>query len=124
MITGMTVDSWGVPAAGRAYSPVTSDATDPADLLRRSGRGDELAFAELYDQSCHRLFGLVLRVMGDPVRAQEVTRSVYLHVWRHSARFDPARGGALGWMMTTAHQAAVEAVAAPRLVGRDAPTGP
>jgi RNA polymerase sigma-70 factor (ECF subfamily) len=42
----------------------------------------------------------------DSLHAQEVTTSAYLHVWRHSARFDPGRGSALGWIMTTPHQAA------------------
>jgi RNA polymerase sigma-70 factor (ECF subfamily) len=64
----------------------------------------------LYDDTSRRLFGLVLRIVGDVTRSEQVTQEVYLHVWRHSARFDPSRGSALGWIMTTAHRAAVDRV--------------
>jgi RNA polymerase sigma-70 factor (ECF subfamily) len=92
----------------------------PAELLHRSGRGDESAYAEFYDATSTRLFGLVLRVARDIALAEEVTQDVYLHVWRHSARFDPTQGSALGWIMTIAHRAAVERVNQTGLLSRPA----
>lgn len=81
-----------------------------SDLLRRSSRGDEAAFAELYDATSRRLYGLVLRVVRDHAMAEEVTQEVFLDVWRTSARFDPTRGSALSWLMTIAHRSAVDRV--------------
>mgnify|MGYP003296317365 CR=1 FL=1 len=104
------VAPWGVPASGRAGVPVSAGTANPAELLRRSGRGDETAFAELYDATARSLYGLVLSVARDVALAEELTQEVYLHVWRHSARFDPDRGSALGWIMKIAHRAAVERV--------------
>src|SRR6478735_2777068 len=75
-------------------------------LLRRAATGDETAFAELYDAVSSRLFGLVRRVVRDPAQSQEV----FLEIWRHSARFDPSKGGALSWMLTIAHRKAVDRV--------------
>ncbi len=90
--------------------PRRAVAADLAELLRRSARGDEGAFAELYDATSRRLFGLVLRVVRDPAMSEEVTQEVYLDVWRTSARFDARRGSALSWLMTIAHRAAVDRV--------------
>lgn len=81
-----------------------------ADLLRRSGRGDAEAFAELYDATSARVHGLALRVVRDPAQAEEVTQEAFLDVWRTSARFDPARGSAIGWMLTIVHRKAVDRV--------------
>jgi RNA polymerase sigma-70 factor (ECF subfamily) len=106
----MTIASRNVPTSGRAVASTYPGAASPAELLRRSGRGDETAFAEFYDATSNRLFGLVLAVARDIALAEEVTQEVYLHVWRHSARFDPNHGSALSWIMKIAHQAAVERV--------------
>lgn len=87
-----------------------SGQTDLARLLRRSAAGDEEAFAELYDAVSSRLYGLVRRVVRDPAQSEEVAQEVFLDIWRQSARFDPARGSALSWMLTIAHRKAVDRV--------------
>jgi RNA polymerase sigma-70 factor, ECF subfamily len=86
------------------------DGPDLAGLLRRSARGDESAFADLYDAVAARIHGLVLRVVRDRAQSEEVTQEVFLEIWRTSARFDPALGSPLGWMMTIAHRKAVDRV--------------
>jgi RNA polymerase sigma-70 factor (ECF subfamily) len=80
------------------------------DLLRRSARGDEQAFAELYDATSARVYGLALRVVRDPAQAQEVTQEAYLETWRTASRFDPAKGSAMSWLMTIAHRKGVDRV--------------
>ncbi len=84
--------------------------TDLSELLRAAATGDETAFADLYDATSARLYGLVLRVVRDPAQAEEVTQEAFLDVWRASARFDPAAGSAMGWMLTIAHRKAVDRV--------------
>jgi RNA polymerase sigma-70 factor (ECF subfamily) len=82
------------------------------DLLAASARGDEQAFAELYDQTSSRVYGMVLRVVRDPAQAAEVTQDVYLEVWRQSARFDSQRGSVMPWLLMIAHRRAVDRVRA------------
>ena len=96
--------------AATAAGAATASGQVLADLLRRCSRGDEVAFAELYDATSRRLFGLVLRIVRDHAMSEEVTQEVYLDVWRTSARFDPSRGSALSWLMTIAHRTAVDRV--------------
>jgi len=100
------------PREGAAPGP------DLAGLLRRSARGDEAAFAELYDATARRVHGLVVRVVRDRNQAEEVTQEVYLEVWRTAARYDAGRGSAQAWILTIAHRRAVDRVRAAEAAGR------
>ncbi len=115
MMGDMPAASPGASASGEAAASTagsSSPGAELADLLRRSARGDEAAFAALYDATAARLFGLVLRIVRDHAMSEEVTQEVYLDVWRQSARFDAERGSAMSWMMTIAHRTAVDRVRA------------
>jgi RNA polymerase sigma-70 factor (ECF subfamily) len=81
-----------------------------ASLMQRSSRGDEAAFAELYDATSARAYGLALRVVRNPAHAEEVLQEAYLDAWRTSSRFDPDRGSAIGWLLTIVHRKAVDRV--------------
>lgn len=93
-------------------SPVPDLASDLAELLARSARGDQQAFADLYDRTSARIYGMVLRVMRDAAQAAEVTQDVYLEIWRQSARFDASRSGVMPWLLMIAHRRAVDRVRA------------
>ena len=79
-------------------------------LLGRVGRGDEQAFAAVYDLLGAAVYGLARRVVRDPARAEEIAQEVFIQVWQSAARFDPGRGSAKGWVLTLAHRRAVDAV--------------
>ena len=96
--------------AGVPSSEGTPAVPDLAELLRLSSRGDEAAFADLYDATSRRVFGMALRVVRDPAQAEEVTQEAFLEIWRTSARFDQARGSALAWMLTIVHRKSVDRV--------------
>ena len=87
-----------------------SPSEELAELLARSGRGDEAAFAAFYDATSSRAYGLALRVVRNPAHAEEVTQEAYLDAWRSSTRYDPARGSAVGWLLTIVHRKAVDRV--------------
>lgn len=93
-----------------AAAPALDAAPDLNDLLVRVGRGDEVAFAGVYDELGSAVFGLARRVIRDPARAEEIAQEVFIQVWQSAARFDPARGSAKSWMLTLAHRRAVDAV--------------
>ena len=78
--------------------------------MARVAKGDELAFAELYDELAPTVYGIVLRVVRDPAQSEEVTQEVFVELWRQAARFDSARGGVRGWAVTIAHRRAVDRV--------------
>jgi RNA polymerase sigma-70 factor, ECF subfamily len=79
-------------------------------LLRRVAEQDVEAFAEFYDHTRARVFGLVLRVLRDPGYSEETTQDVYLQVWRGAANYNPSAGSPLAWLLTLAHRPAVDRV--------------
>lgn len=90
--------------------PWPAPGHDLAPLLARVARGDQAAFATVYDHAAAQVFGLVRRVVRDPAQSEEVTQEVMLEVWRTASRFDPHRGSAMTWLMTMAHRRAVDRV--------------
>jgi RNA polymerase sigma-70 factor (ECF subfamily) len=85
-------------------------SADHGALMARVARGDERAFAEVYDQLAPMLYGIVLRIVRDPAQAEEVTQEAFVELWRQSARFDATRGGVRGWAVTIARRRAVDRV--------------
>ena len=100
----------GRMADGASPEGGVSSAPDLADLLRSCGRGDQAAFAQLYDATSSRVVGLAVRVVRDPAQAEEVAQEAFLEIWKTSGRFDPAKGSPLGWLLTIVHRKAVDRV--------------
>lgn len=84
--------------------------TDLDALLRRVARGDNAAFAEFYDQTKNRVYGLVTRVLRDAGYSEETTQEIYLEVWRMAPEFDSSKGSALAWLLTMTHRRAIDRV--------------
>lgn len=87
-----------------------AEAARLVELMARSARGHEDAFAELYDLTSRRLYAVILRVLRSADHAAEVTQEVYIEVWRQSARYASDKGSVMGWMTTMAHRRAVDRV--------------
>ena len=79
-------------------------------LLRRAGRGDQSAFAELYDSLAPLLHGVVLKVVRDPAQSEEVTQEAFVELWRLAPRYDATRGSVKSWAATLAHRRAIDRV--------------
>lgn len=90
------------------------DSVDADALLPLVARGDQKAFEELYGLVSGPVYGLVRRVLRDPAQSEEVVQEVLLELWRTAARYDPARGSALSWILTLAHRRAVDRVRSAR----------
>jgi RNA polymerase sigma-70 factor (ECF subfamily) len=81
-----------------------------AESLTAVARGDQEAFAEVYDAVSAPVLGLVRSVLRDPAQSEEVAQEVLVEVWRTAARFRPEKGSAMTWVMTLAHRRAVDRV--------------
>ncbi len=79
-------------------------------LMPRVAKGDESAFAEVYDAVTPMVFGLARRVVRQAEQAEEVSQEVMLQVWQQATRFDASRGSAMAWILTMTHRRAVDRV--------------
>ena len=83
--------------------------TDEA-LMARMGEGDADALALLYDRQHRAAFSLAFRILNDVGQAEDVVQESFLAVWRHAARYDPAKGRPRTWLLTIVHHRAINQV--------------
>jgi RNA polymerase sigma-70 factor, ECF subfamily len=86
------------------------DERNSEALVARMAWGDEHALACLYDITNRIVYGLALRILGEPSSAEDVTMEVYLQVWRTAASYDPERGTVLSWLATLARSRAIDSL--------------
>jgi RNA polymerase sigma-70 factor, ECF subfamily len=107
------------PPADEPTHDVRADRRHAADsggaLLCRIAEQDLEAYELLYGRYARPVYGLALRRLRDPVRAEDATREVFATIWRSAATYVPERGDGLRWMFTVARTVIV-AAAEPREV--------
>jgi RNA polymerase sigma-70 factor, ECF subfamily len=58
-------------------------------LLRKSGQGDQQAFAELMQRHQNRVYRLALRLLRQPQEAEDASQEVFLKAYQNAGRFSP-----------------------------------
>jgi RNA polymerase sigma-70 factor (ECF subfamily) len=95
---------------GQGMDALLAAETTREALLVEVARGNRLAFEELYDRVADKVYGVVQRCLIDRAQTEEVTQEVFLEIWQTAARYSPAKGAALSWILTMAHRRAVDRV--------------
>jgi RNA polymerase sigma-70 factor (ECF subfamily) len=111
----MTTDRDPGPGAP-AFGPRGPGARPDGPLLPREEQqlvegllaGNEDAVRALYARFARPIFTLGLRLLGSAEAAEELTQDVFLMAWRKAVRFDASRGRLSTWLMTIAHNLAVD----------------
>jgi len=83
---------------------VSSDAALVQQLLRRDVR----AFEQLYDRHSRIVYGLVVRILQQGSRAEEVVQDVFLQLWRNASHYQATRGPFVPWLLTLARNRALD----------------
>lgn len=81
-----------------------------AELLRRMGRSDREAFAQLYDRFSRPLYATALRILNNPTEAEDIVQDVFLALWEKAAVFEPSRGSAFAWAVTLTRNRAIDRI--------------
>ena len=70
--------------------------------------GDEAALREAYREHSAAVLALAVRVLGTAALAEDVMQDVFVRLWEHPDRFDPARGRLRSYLLAMTHSRAVE----------------
>jgi RNA polymerase sigma-70 factor (ECF subfamily) len=92
----------------RGVSESTAQLPDDRDLLRSVAARDKEAFRQLYDRHSGMLFGLVLKILGDRVEAEDVLQEAFVQIWKTAERFDIQRAQPLGWLIMLTRSRAID----------------
>jgi len=76
-------------------------------LLARISQGEEKSLALLYDKYARLIYSLTLRIVRNDEEARELQQDVFLQVWNKAALFDNERGTFITWLVTLAHNKAI-----------------
>jgi RNA polymerase sigma-70 factor (ECF subfamily) len=79
-------------------------------LVRAIAAGDQSALHALYERAHRPVFTLCVRITASRETAEEVTLDVFHDAWQRAARYDPANGTVLGWIMNQARSRAIDRV--------------
>lgn len=83
-------------------------------LLAATATGDRAAFRKLYDRSSAKLFGVILRILRNKQKSEDVLQDVFLKVWQKAGSYDPAQGKPITWMATIARNRSIDIIRATR----------
>lgn len=78
-----------------------------AELVDEVWRGDERAFAELYDRYADRLFSLASTIVDDPADAEAAVADAFLRLWRDRDH-DPERGSVGAYLVMITRSRALD----------------
>jgi RNA polymerase sigma-70 factor, ECF subfamily len=73
---------------GEPGSSVPGRGVDDEDLVRLAQQGRRDAFEELVRRHADRLYGVVLRFLGDPTETEEVVQETFPRAWRGIGSFE------------------------------------
>src|SRR5919199_4226099 len=76
-------------------------------LLPAGGRSAEAALAVLYDRYAACVYGLGLRMLGDPALAEHLVQETFWRVWTTAARYTPGRVRFATWLLHIARNLAI-----------------
>jgi len=79
-----------------------------SELAVAIAAGSQDALAQLYDRYAGLAYGIALRVLGDPGRAEDAVQEAFLNVWNRAAAFDPARGSLRSWLLTAVRNRSID----------------
>jgi RNA polymerase sigma-70 factor, ECF subfamily len=83
-------------------------AREEQQLVEQLRAGNEDAIRAIYARFSRPVFSMGMRILGSAEAAEELTQDVFVMAWRKAARFDASRGRLSTWLMTIAHNLAVD----------------
>lgn len=91
-----------------------------ASLLHRVAAGDSAAVGECIDRYGGLVWALARRMSATPADAEDAAQEIFVDLWRHASRFDPARASEDTFVAMIARRRLIDRL---RRSGRRPPAG-
>lgn len=88
------------------------NCTDEHQLVNALQGHTVTDFTLLYRKYAPTLYGVLLRLVNDPLQAQDLLQDTFLTIWLTKHRYDPTRGRLFTWFLTLARHIALDALKA------------
>src|SRR5215475_2549176 len=69
-----------------------------AELIEACARQDRAAFAQLYQATASKLFGVAVRILRRDDWAEEVLQDCFVSIWSHAGSYSPGLSAPMTWM--------------------------
>lgn len=69
------------------------------ELILRVGRGERVAFGQLYDLLSKPLYALAYRILNNKEEVEEVIQDVFVVIWNRAADYDAKLSRPFSWMI-------------------------
>ena len=83
---------------------------DETSTRQRLIDGDEHALSEVYQRHSGMVLGLAQKIVRDRTLAEDITQEVFVRLWKHPDRFDPARGSLRSYLLAQTHGRSVDVI--------------
>jgi RNA polymerase sigma-70 factor, ECF subfamily len=103
-MTGMEVSN------AAASAPERLDAGYLDKLMPAVADGDYAAFEVVFAELSFRVYRAALVLIRDPAQAEEVAQDVFIEIWQHAARYDPAKSSVVAWVLMITRSRAIDRV--------------
>jgi RNA polymerase sigma-70 factor (ECF subfamily) len=89
---------------------VDDDPLSDESLLAGLAVGDSGAGTAFVRRHQRRVYGLALRLVGDPNVAEDVSQEAFTRAWRHATAYDSRRGSVTTWLLTITRNLAIDSL--------------
>src|SRR5499426_3442889 len=86
-----------------------------AELLEACARQDRAAFAQLYQATAAKLFGVAVRILRRDDWAEEVLQDCFVSIWSHAGSYSAGLSAPMTWMTSIVRNRCLDWLRRPNL---------
>lgn len=86
------------------------NTTSPSEeqLVRALQEHRSAGFSILYDAYSPALYGVLLRLVNDPERAEDLLQDAFIKIWSNSHKYDSGQGRLFTWLLAITRNVAMD----------------
>ena len=81
-------------------------------LIRRIAKGDSAALRSLHEKVARPLFSQALKMLSNPLEAEEIVQDVFLSVWKNAGKFESGKAKVFTWLTVLTRNKCIDKIRA------------